>query len=118
MSKAALPALILLAGSTTQPDLPLAPDHLRQFAQVEVPLQPSRPTRRIVHVLDWHFVQREAFEADTPGADYDEHLELVRTIQDGQRRSLESPLNPWHGGPSTSRASLQRTWSSSSDSYP
>lgn len=71
-------------------DLPLDPHHLRQFAQVEVPLQPSRPTRRLVHVLDWHFVPREAFEADTPGADYEGHLELVRTIQANQRKLLES----------------------------
>ncbi len=84
-----LVALILLAGCTA-PTLPLDPQHLRQFAQVEILLPVHRPTRRIIHILDWHFVSAEAFQADTPDGNYEDHLTLVRTVQANQRRLLES----------------------------
>ena len=73
--------------------LPLAPEHLRLrsgVAHVEVALPAKHATRRVIHVLDWHFVSRESFEADTPGADYQEHLAEVRSVQANQRMLLES----------------------------
>src|SRR5688572_29284908 len=83
-------SLIILAGCSTQPTLP---EHdYSQYpgvAQVEFLIKPTRPTRRIVHILDWHYISPEHFSADTPGDNYEEHLELVRTIQASQRTLLE-----------------------------
>ena len=73
--------------------LPLSADELRTLPgvdSVELRLAPASPTRRIIHILDWHFVDREAFQADTPDANYEDHLTLVRTVQANQRRLLES----------------------------
>ncbi len=89
---AVLPSLFML-GCSAQPDLPLASQHLRLYpavAHVDIPLPVHRPTRRIIQILDWHFVSPEAFRADIPDADYEDHLTLVRTVQANQRRLLES----------------------------
>ena len=73
---------------------------LRGVGAVEMLVEAKRPTHRIVHIADWHFVPREAFAADIREqageaiADdeidrlYGEHLAEVRRVQSAQRRLL------------------------------
>lgn len=67
---------------------------------VEVAAEVKRPTHRIIHIADWHFVPEDAFAADIRDqsdetiADeeieqlYAEHLDEVRRVQAQQRRLL------------------------------
>ena len=76
--------------------------------KVEVLVASDRPTHRIIHIADWHFVPRAAFAADLrdqaedPISDaeidtlYAEHLDEVRRVQSTQRRLL-TELIAFHG---------------------
>lgn len=76
--------------------------------KVEVLVAADRPTHRIVHIADWHFVPRTAFAADLrdqtkdPIDDeeidtlYAEHLGEVECVQSAQRRLL-AELIACHG---------------------
>jgi hypothetical protein len=71
-------------------------------ARVATPLAPTNPTRRLVHLLDWHLVSRPAFAGDARAANqglseadvearYADHLltvEDVRLHQAGCSRYL------------------------------
>lgn len=67
---------------------------------IETLVAAERPTHRIVHIADWHFVPKDAFAADIRDQShetitdeeieqlYAEHLDEVRRVQAQQRRLL------------------------------
>jgi hypothetical protein len=73
----ALPAAFRLALAPEPADVA----ELRQaphVARVEAPVRPHDATRRIIHVLDYHWVPRELYEGPEP---YEEHLADVAAVQ-------------------------------------
>lgn len=73
---------------------------LPDVAEVSVPVSPGKPTHRIVHLKDWHFVPKKLFAADLrdlseePITDeeidrrYEDFLSEVETVQREQRTIL------------------------------
>lgn len=55
----------------------------------------NRPKRQILHVLNWHFVDRKAFEADG-GEDWETFLESVENVQ-AEQVDLLRHLKDVHG---------------------
>jgi len=86
------------------------PDEMKAMpgvATVEVAVQADNPTLRIVHILDWHHVPRDAFAADMRDAlgevedeqideAYAKHLDRVEDVQKAQRAILPA-LAQRHG---------------------
>jgi hypothetical protein len=82
----ALPAVFL---SVLSPE-PAIVAELRQaphVARVEAPVRPHDAARRLIHVLDYHWVPRELHEGPEP---YEHFLALVQGIQDEQQVVLQS----------------------------
>jgi hypothetical protein len=76
-----------------------AGDILREVpgvADVEVLVKAPKPTHRVIHIRDWHFVSRDAFALDFEQAigkpltdqDYREHLLQVELVQHEQAAVL------------------------------
>ena len=109
---ALFPVLALLFGGLlavgVPAPLPLSPEQLCVLPGVDkVDLHRSKaaPTRRIIHILDWHFVDEEAWAADlrSQGVSDDEiaesyatHLDEVQAVQ-AQRAKLLEALIDEHG---------------------
>jgi hypothetical protein len=73
-------------------------------AQVKVSPASGKPARRLVHLLDWHFVPRELLAVDflaatghaMTDADYDQHLDDVEAVQREHTATLAA-LTSRHG---------------------
>lgn len=57
---------------------------------------PNQPAHRIIHIADWHFVEKKAFAADLGSSDdeidalYEQHFDDVAAIQDQQIELLRA----------------------------
>lgn len=90
-------ALLVASGCAAKPELPFTLDGLRSAPGVyEVTNNTVRnPSRRLIHILDWHFVDRSDFATDTAlnGEEleraYIQHLSDVEAVQSQQRKLLQ-----------------------------
>jgi hypothetical protein len=57
--------------------------------KVDVPLSPAKPRTRIVHILDWHFVDKELLANVDGRIDWDQFLVEVEAVQLDQTAVLE-----------------------------
>jgi hypothetical protein len=70
-------------------------DQLPHVHRVDTFAKGTKPDFQIVHIQNWHFVDRKAFEADG-GKDWDAFLKSVEAVQ-GEQLELLSRLRDDHG---------------------
>jgi hypothetical protein len=93
----------LAAWCLCQADPALLPK-LPMVAKVETPVVVDKPASYLIHILDWHFVDKETFLADLRDqgitedleAKYAQHLDDVEAVQ-GEQKALLRALIEKHG---------------------
>jgi hypothetical protein len=77
--------LLLLSASVLPDELKSIPD------VVEVTVRSvDKPTHRVIHILDWHYVSEKRFRLDSPEGDFDAFLDSVDSLQKQQRALLKA----------------------------
>lgn len=90
-----LPLLAILCAAQSAPDDQLLRD-LPHIAKVEASIVVEKPTHYLIHILDWHFVEKDSFIADMRSqginddldAKYAKHLNDVEAVQNQQKELL------------------------------